>query len=176
MATTPTEQTAIRNVQRYLRQLSYHDKDIPPAPVDGVWDTETRDSLIAFQKKMGLIPTGVADMLTFDTLYAEYQKSVATYSPPSGFDIFPRIPANYRSGMGDSQFLVRVIQYILNELQVAYDDLGEIPQDGEYNEATARAVRQFQLRNELEATGCVDKFTWNKLNTEHNKYNDPSEQ
>lgn len=172
----PGETTAIRNVQRYLRQLSYHDSAIPNVPIDGIWGDDTRNSLMAFQKGVGLPATGVANKETFDLLFSTYRRSVETYSPPMGFDIFPRLPNAYSVGMGDAFFLVRVIQYLLSEIQVAYDDIGEVPQTGEFDAATERAVRQFQLRNELEVNGRVNRYTWDKLNTEHNKYNEDTAQ
>ena len=60
------EKEAIRNVQRYLRQLSYTDADIPPVPIDGIFGEATENSLIAFQTKNGLSPSGVADRESFD--------------------------------------------------------------------------------------------------------------
>ena len=50
--TKPNEREAIFNLQRYLRQLSYHDTAIPSPPLDGVMDTVTTDALKAFQKSM----------------------------------------------------------------------------------------------------------------------------
>ena len=64
-----TEREAIRNVQRYLRQLSYTDSEIPPVPVDGIFGEATSNSLMAFQQKNGLRVSGVADRESFDALY-----------------------------------------------------------------------------------------------------------
>ena len=170
------ETEAIRNVQRYLRQLSYHDPAIRKVPVDGIFGDDTREALTAFQNGVGLPATGVADRETFDLLFRPSLRSVATYSPPMEFDIFPNEPNNYSVGPGDSQFLVRVIQYLLEEIKVIYDDIGPVPETGVFDTATERAVRQFQLRNELEVTGRVNRYTWDKLNTEHGKYNSPTAQ
>ena len=46
-----TEKDAVRNLQIFLRQLSYTDPDIIPPPIDAVFDTVTRDSLKSFQRK-----------------------------------------------------------------------------------------------------------------------------
>ncbi len=170
------ETEAIRNLQRYLRQLSYHDPAIREVPVDGIFGNDTKEALTAFQKGVGLPATGVADRETFDLLFQTYLRSVETYSPPMGFDIFPSEPDNYSVGPGDRQFLVRVIQYLLEEIKVIHDDIGPVPETGVFDTATERAVRQFQLRNELEATGRVNRYTWDKLNTEHGKYNSPTAQ
>ena len=42
MARELTETQAIRNLQTYLRQLSFFDESLPELPIDGVFDTETQ--------------------------------------------------------------------------------------------------------------------------------------
>ena len=56
-----TQAQAIQNLQTYLRQLSYHDQSIKAPPIDGIFDTDTKQSLMDFQASRGLPPTGVAD-------------------------------------------------------------------------------------------------------------------
>ena len=114
------ERDAIMNLQRYLRQLSYHDSNIPPVPIDGIWDSETVNSLIAFQRQNGLAPTGSVDRATWELLKQRYDESIAQNSPPAKLDIFPRSPADYSVGEGDEGFVVDSIQYILGELEQLY--------------------------------------------------------
>ena len=83
------EKDAVRNMQRYLRQLSYTDSDIPPVPIDGIFGEATSNSLIAFQRKNGLAATGVADRESWDALYRNYLSSVRRFAPPKGFSPFP---------------------------------------------------------------------------------------
>jgi peptidoglycan hydrolase-like protein with peptidoglycan-binding domain len=56
---TPNQnkQEAIRNLQRYLRQLYFSEESIPEVPVDGVFDSATEASLRAFQRSRGLPET-----------------------------------------------------------------------------------------------------------------------
>ena len=77
MAENNFERDAITNIQRYLRQLSFHDDGIGDLPIDGIWDRATQDALIEFQKKMGLQPTGTVDRATWDILKADYDRAVA---------------------------------------------------------------------------------------------------
>ena len=60
-----TEKDAIRNLQRYLRQLSYTDKDIIAPPIDSIYDRATADSVRSFQRKYGIAETGIANKETF---------------------------------------------------------------------------------------------------------------
>ena len=78
----PNYNEAVANLQRYLRQLSYWEKSIPQAPVDGVWDSQTEDALREYQRLRGLPVTGSADFETWERLYGDYRASLAAHSPP----------------------------------------------------------------------------------------------
>lgn len=157
------EKTAVRNVQRYLRQLSYTDSDIPPVPIDGIFGEATSNSLMAFQNKNGLNATGVADRESFDTLYQTYLASVKRFTPPKGFSPFPRVPEDYSLKVGDVGFAVTAVQFLLNEVSVILDEIDTIAITGIYNIDTARAVSIFQAANDLPITGETDKETWDVL-------------
>ena len=157
------EKSAIRNLQRYLRQLSFFDNDIPPLPLSGVWDPHTRDAVIAFQQKNGLEPTGIADEQTWNLLFEQYTLSIEEKSPPERMAIYPRLPERDSLRLGDVGFPVTAVQYMLDELTIQFEGLDNVPQNGIYGEETVRAVAEFQRRNLLPPTGEVDKRTWDTL-------------
>ena len=161
------EQDAIKNVQKYLRQLSFHNDDIRTVPIDGIWEEQTRASLTDFQKKHGLPVTGTVDRATFDLLKEEYNKSVALNSPPVPLSIFPRVPKGYVAEIGNSGYITDSIQYLLQELERLYNFSDYTP-SGIYDEATASVVRDFQKRNHILVTGKVDRETWDALAVQHN--------
>lgn len=168
------ERDAIRDIQTYLRHLSFHGDGIGDLPIDGIWDSATRDALIAFQRDMGLEPTGTVDRNTYDILKMEYDKSVALNSPPARLDLFPRSPMGYAISEGETGILVEVVQYILGELERLYS-LPEIKRSGVYDSATADAVKYFQERNGIEPTARVDRETWDAMVVQHNlldRYNE----
>jgi peptidoglycan hydrolase-like protein with peptidoglycan-binding domain len=78
-------------------------------------------------------------------------------------DIFPRVPDDYSVSLGDDFFLVSIIQFLLNELTIAYDSFIPLLISGVYDEATAKNIREFQQKNALEESGNVNKETWNRL-------------
>ena len=168
------ESDAIRDVQTYLRHLSFHSDNIGDVPIDGIWDSATRDALIEFQKENGLQPTGTVDRETYDILKREYDRSVALNSPPARLDLFPRSPTGYALSEGEAGILVEIVQYILGELERLYT-LPVIKRSGVYDSATADAVKYFQERNGIDPTGKVDRETWDALAVQHNlldKYNE----
>ena len=157
------EQTAIKNLQRYLRQLSYTDKEISPVPIDGIFDTATRDSLMSFQKKYGLEQNGVADRETWDMLYSKHLLSLSENAVPKGFSPFYRVPKGETLSLGDKNFGVAAVQFMLNEISVINDALPVLEINGIFDNATERAVALFQSSAPLEVTGQVNLATWNAL-------------
>ena len=161
---TPYETQAIYNLQRYLRQLSRFDSDIPSVDEDGIFGEETRASLAAFQQKYGLPVTGTADPDTWARLFNEYLATVEARTRPDPVYLFPRFPADYSVGRGDENLLVGVIQYLLREITTLYGrDSSALPLNGVFDEITEQAVKDFQTVNRLPPDGRVDRVTWNRL-------------
>ena len=165
-----TEKDAITNIQRYLRQLSYTQTDIPSPPVDGIFGDTTRASLEAFQRAHSLNPSGIADKSTFDKLYEEYLASLALYSAPLALGLFPRTPDGYYLSLGDEFFLVSVIQLLLNEIRIIYDSFIPLVISGVFDEATEANVSDFQAKSGLPKSGRVDKATWDALVRAYENY------
>ena len=163
------ETEAIRNLQRYLRQLSYVDKRIPAPPIDGIYESATREAVRAFQEIEGLPATGVVDKKTWDLLYKRYRESLVRESAPVPIAQFPRLSAGYALREGDENFLVRLIQYALGELELIYKGFDSVPQTGVYDAATMAAVKSFQKRQGLPETGEVDRETWDALANTYNR-------
>ena len=163
------EKEAVRQLQRFLRALSYFDDRIPEVPIDGIYDRATEDGVIAFQRIEGLPETGRVDQQTWERLYLRYLEQRVAKDAPATISYFPRIPENYKVEIGEAQFLVQIIQHALRELAVAYEWPVEVPLDGVYGEETAAAVRLFQEKNGLPPTGAVDRATWNALAEAYNR-------
>ena len=165
-----TEKEAIANLQKYLRQLSYTDKDIIPVPIDSVFGSVTSDSVRSFQRKYGLSESGVADRETWNAIYEAYLDSINEHSPPMTLPVFPRTSDKYELILGDEYFAVSILKLILNELRLIYDSLLPLRTNSTYDEATERNVLEFQRINALPMTGKVDKTTWNSLVRAYNDY------
>ena len=162
------EKDAITNLQTYLRAqaILYPNAIIPP--VDGIYDTQTKNALIDFQLRNSLAPTGVADRTTFELLYDQYLDILENSSLPNPIIPFPSHPINYAIKRGENSFLVAVLQYMLNEIGVVYNVFDALEINGEYDEATENAIRSFQTINSLSQTGEVDRKTWNALSRIYN--------
>ena len=157
-----TQRDAVRNVQRYLRALSYADYQITRPPLDGIFEAATENAVREFQSQYGLPTTGRVDKATHDALYNEYLiaqgKSIA--AAPS---FFPTSPIGYEIHIGERSRTVTVLQILLSELGLVFDTLESSVQSGIYDEETAERVKSFQRLSLLPVTGRVDIETWNRL-------------
>lgn len=68
------------------------------------------------------------------------------------------------NALDEKNFIVQ-IQRILRDLNFLRTQNGMVGIDGIYDEGTREAVREFQKRYGLEATGVVDSATWTLLHT-----------
>jgi peptidoglycan hydrolase-like protein with peptidoglycan-binding domain len=157
-----TENEARRNLQRYLRQLSYFDETIPPVPIDGNAGEDTAEAIRAFQRGRGLAVTGIADRETWEAIYEEYLISLEEAAPPSRFSPFPAEPADYALREGDEGFAVSALQFMLEEISLFFP-INAIEIDGIYGPETRDAVSELQARYLLPVTGETDKLTWNAI-------------
>ena len=157
------EAQATANLQRYLRQLSYHHPEITPPPIDGIFERDTEESLKDFQAMVGLPVTGRADRRTWDALYAMYRASIAENEPPRTVAILPFVAGEILLQKGDEGFTINVLQYMLRELGESLAELEEVEITGIFDENTARAVRLFRVQNGLPDGETVDLITWNTL-------------
>ena len=165
-----TERDAVRNLQRYLRRLSYENQAIPPVPVDGIFETRTRESLSAFQKSVGLPVTGRADRITWERLFAEYEKRKREEDRRVSPDFFPQNPADYETTLGERNAFISLLQFVLEELRVVYDTLPPFPQNGVFDAESSAAVREFQRIGGLPQSGRVNRNVWNRLAEEYGFY------
>ena len=154
---------AVRNIQRYLRALSYENPAISRPPLNGVFGSATESALKEFQSELGLEATGRADKNTFDTLYREYLSASARNDTTAPLDFFPTVPRGYEIDLGERSLTVKILQLLLTELSVVFDTLDDIAMTGIYDEATAQNVRKFQFLSSLPVTGRVDRVTWNRI-------------
>ena len=154
------KQGHISELQRYLHDISYYDPNIPRIIPDGIYGTETADAVRRFQRQYGLNDNGEANPATWLAIVDVYRSFVENLA--ESLDIFPREIGKIIA-QGDDGLPVLVIQSILRTLAQKYPNIPPVEITGEYDEATAQAVREFQKITGLPQTGTVDRATWNLL-------------
>ena len=154
-------------LQQMLRLLARDNDAIPIIAVDGIYEKETENAVIAFQLQNGLEPNGVIDFATWTAVTEAYNEKIAL-SQVSGLFIFPY--ASYVTEPGEKSDTVKFIQLVISAIEVAYDIFDGSPISGVYDEKTMESVRRFQKINKLPETGLVDRKTWNSLSKSYNIY------
>lgn len=78
-------------------------------------------------------------------------------------NIFPPTPDDYAAEVGQESAFIAILQIMLREIGVIFDEIPDIAVNGVYTEETADAVKAFQRASLLDVTGKVDLETFNRL-------------
>jgi len=149
-------------IQYGLNVLSLYYQTIPEIPITGIFDSKTRDAVIAFQQTMGLPATGTVTPETYQTLYDNVYGILDTLPPEAVYLPYLRWTGIVYS-LGHESPEVYLIQEMLSYISLAVPSISPIEPNGIYDEATQEAVRTFQNIEGLEPTGIVDEETWYKI-------------
>jgi len=160
------EKTRTAELQRYLRRISQESADIPLIAVDGIYGSETKDAVAAFQEVYGLPVTGTVDNRTWYAIVDEFLRIKDSNAPAATIRGFRDDRAIFT--IGSRGETVALTQLMLNVIAERYSNFSPIPSDGQYDERTSAAVGQFQQLSRLPATGDVDKRTWNAIVNHYN--------
>lgn len=149
-------------IQYYLAVIGYFDDDIPMPNVDRVFDQNTKDAVLAFQKKYGLAEDGQVGRETFAKITEVYQnlrRTLPQQNPIASQEIFP---GRFLSlGMtGDD---VELLQNLLRTVSMRDPSIPQVQVTGEYDAATEEAVRTIQSRYNITPNGIVGPLTWSRI-------------
>lgn len=156
----------VKLIQTRLNRISRNYPAIPKiAIIDGIYATDTADSVSAFQEIFSLPVTGVVDRSVWYAIARIYGgvKSLSDLDsegiPPEDVtDLFAtELSLGYRGqGASDLQYFLRFI--------ATFNPIVEAPViDGIFGEETQDAVISFQKEYGLSPTGVVDLQTWEAI-------------
>lgn len=102
----------VEHLQYMLQVLSSYIPEIPPVTIDGIFGANTRDAVLAAQRRFGLPQTGVVDFDTWEAIYDQFSGIEATaWRDPENFPYTSAIIGNanprarYSATSTMSQFL-----------------------------------------------------------------------
>lgn len=154
---------AVRTIQRQLQRIRRNYPAIPGLSVDGVFGSDTRAAVIAFQRIFNLTQDGIVGRGTWNRISNIYV--AVTRLAELGGESEP-LPDNRPSGVirqGDRGSTVRLAQYFLRVIANYYNSVRPIAIDGIFGADTKNAVTDFQKRFNLSADGIIGPATWNSL-------------
>lgn len=155
------KQEAIRAVQTYLALVGNQNIFVAPT---GVFDDNTRLSVIDFQDARGIDPTGIVDYETFTQIYSDYVSRINVedvINRTESFIVFPLIPGSNSNGMIHiNQVMKRVLDYygIHHNLRI----------NGFYSQNTKEAVSTLRKIYQLEESDIIDEIFYQRLINDHN--------
>lgn len=155
---------SITYLQYILDVLSLYYNNIPHIFYTGIFDEQTRQGVIEFQKIMGLPATGIVDMDTLNKLYDSIRSIFNSLPPEEIYLPYLRYPGiEFRKGFGLERPSVSIIQQMLSYISLVIPSIPPVPENGIFDEETEKAVIAFQTMFGLEPTGTVNETTWNEL-------------
>jgi peptidoglycan hydrolase-like protein with peptidoglycan-binding domain len=155
------ETSAIIEIQKYLRNISYSHPQIPLIVLSGRYDAQTQKAVEEFQKYSELPVTGKVDYSTWNAMVRENSlheksKEMPYKIPCSSYD-FGSLKTGYS---GD---IVYALKIMLNNYCRKYKNYKRLEMNDKYDRETEEAVKEFQKISMMPVTGIVDKETWNTM-------------
>ncbi|MBR2080021.1 MAG: peptidoglycan-binding protein [Oscillospiraceae bacterium] len=148
----------VEDLQKMLRTIAKADKRIPTVLPNGIFDAETEAALRAVQRLNGLPETGVADLVTWDTVRRLYKELAPLVQPLEPLQL--RWDPLQIISPGTSNTHLFLIQGMLRGLGEYYVNLPGVEVTGRYDEASVAAVRFLQRVSGLPEDGVIDQKTW----------------
>lgn len=157
---------SVVQMQVMLNRIAQNYPAIPRVyPVDGVFGTQTENSVRAFQRIFDLNPDGIVGRATWYQmvqLYVGVNRLAELESLGQTFySINWQLPNNLQQGSSGQK--VRQLQYLLQVIAEYVPSIPEIRQDGVFGPATQAAVIAYQNFAGLTPDGIVGPATWNSL-------------
>ena len=153
--------TAVYEIQSYIRNISRLDKDIPSLVPDGIFGEETAESVTVFQRKHLLAQTGKVDIDTWNKLLEESDRAVFAFSEP--VQTAPALNSDFPLRIGKESHLNSKLNLMLSRLSDFYGNFSGAVLSSEYTEETEQLISLFQSLSGNSVTGVTDKSTWNLL-------------
>lgn len=150
-------------LQYLLHLLSLYYPSVPETAITGVFDDQTRQAIIEYQKTMNIEPTGIVNQEIWESLYNHSLAILRTLKPQSIYLPYIRFPRDH--GPGDKGPEVFIIQEMLQYISLVIPEIPYVELTEIFDDATERAVTAFQYHMNLEPTGIVNEPTWNTLIT-----------
>ena len=160
----------VRVIQRELNRIAVNYPAIPTVVVnEGIFNGATQRSVIAFQQIFNLDVDGIVGKATWYKLKYIYNAVKGlTEIHSEGLlqsEIERAFSGTYKRG--DSDVIVKIIQYYLDFFGRFNNKLPRVTVDGIFGPKTEEAVKAFQQYYGLPVDGIVKRDTWNKMVTEY---------
>ena len=151
----------IRNLQHFLRLISYYYKNVPAVIPDGIYSEQTKLSVKAFQKEFGLNTTGEVNPTTWEKIISIYNDLESINNSPVLANIFPSYKTQYIPG--EKNHCLFTIQAMLYAITLVIKNIGSLDITGILDAKTVFVVKNIQRLSNIPENGSIDCITWKKI-------------
>lgn len=153
----------IFEIQYYLREIAQAKKEIPEVIPTGVYDKQTKNAVIEYQKINALPTTGKVDYKTWNNIVEQYKKVSPKINKPNKLTCFPSKVTELK--IEDECDTIYAVQIMLKNFNKKYKNYPKVGVSGRYDLDTENAIKYFQKLSNLPPTGKIDIETWNTITT-----------
>lgn len=151
----------VRALQYMLGRLALVYDFMPTVAESGVFDENTLEAVMRFQREFAPPVTGVVDRRTWQAIHNKYEQAQEKLDPPRPVRAFP---GNGRQAApGEWKEYMALPQSMFQSLSHYFNGIYPSDQQGLHDENSVENVRWLQRRAGLTATGVMDQPTWNAL-------------
>lgn len=157
----------VRNLQYFLRTISYYYNTVPAVIPDGIFSEQTRESVMGFQKTFKISVTGIVDFITWNKIIAVFNEVYEYEEACSRPMAFPN-DTDFSITLGDSPMCIYIIQAMLHFISIYFENFIEFNISGTHDEKSATLVKELQKLFNIEQNGIIDKKTFDMISALYN--------
>lgn len=166
-------ENAILEIQKILRSIDFYENNTARIKPDGIYGEDTRLLVKEFQKRYGLVPSGVVDYETWKLLHSVKEAQRDESKIARAVHIFPmyekeKILPNTKNSY------VYIIQVMLNEILNDHDGFKELEINGIYDIPTQNAVKLLRQKSLNDAPEAIDALVFETIADEYERVNSRS--
>ena len=155
------EKANIQELQTYLRYISRFIERIPEIVPDGIYGSETRNAVLAFQKLYGLPETGDADYETWTRIVESFDELAKAEKNVRPVFVYPVDIPHFEEG--DDSEEIYILQIMLRRLAKIFENVHMPEITGVFDSDTKKAVEDISRFYGKRVTGRVDRELWNVI-------------
>ncbi len=150
----------VRSLQVMLRRLAQKYPFLPQITPDGLFGSQTREAVMAFQQHFYPPVNGVVNQGTWEAIRRAWLAAEGELADPRPLRAFP---SGQSACMGERKLYLYPMQAMFLGLGQVFDGLLTNQVDGCLGTSCAENIRWLQRRCGLTASGVMDCWTWDML-------------
>lgn len=166
-------ENAVLEIQRILRSLDFYENDFARVKPDGIYGEDTRLLVAQFQKRYGIVPSGIVDYETWKLLHSVDKARKDENKIARAVHIFPMYEKHEILPNSKNSY-VYIIQVMLNEILNDHDGFSELDVNGVYDLPTQNAVKILRKKSLEDAPDTIDALVFGTIADEYERVNSRS--